>query len=41
MNGSYKRFSMGKLDTKRLFGGGGVDYIEELANTHDDRDRKP
>ena len=34
MNGSYERFSMGELDTKRLFGGGGVGYIEELVNTH-------
>jgi hypothetical protein len=35
MNGSYKRFSMGgELDTKRLFGGEGVGYIEELVNTY-------
>lgn len=34
MNGSYERFSMGELDTKRLFGGDGIGYIEELANTH-------
>jgi len=30
----YGRFSMGELDTKRLFGGEGEKYIEELANGH-------
>jgi hypothetical protein len=34
LNGSYDRFSAGDLDMKRLFGGDGIGYIEELANDH-------